>query len=173
MSTRNDLRRAHARATRRNAAEIAANRSHPTQVDNGDEFNQRDFIAAYSKGLPHDSAGEVNPTAYHSLLRAVQSGDPEDWERVVLAPTGPPPPPQPYPPPLPRRLKNPQAGLAYDLQGPDVAAVAIPPAPTFNSAETAAEMAEVYWMALLRDVNFTEYGTFTGTNTPTEAKVYV
>lgn len=169
MSTRNDLRRAHARAIRRNAAEIAANRSHPTQVDNGDEFNQRDFIAAYSKGLPHDSTGEVNPTAYHSLLRAVQSGDPEDWERVVLAPTGPPPPPQPYPPPLPRRLKNPQAGLAYDLQGPDVAAVAIPPAPTFNSAETAAEMAESYWMALLRDVNFTEYGTFTGTNTPTDA----
>jgi hypothetical protein len=56
-----------------------------------------------------------------------------------------------------RKLTNPQSGLAYDLEGPDAAAVTIPPAPTFNSAEMAAEMAEEYWMALLRDVVFINY----------------
>ncbi len=36
---------------------------------------------------------------------------------------------------------------------------AIRPAPAFASAEAAGEMAELYWMALLRDVNFEDYAT--------------
>jgi len=35
----------------------------------------------------------------------------------------------------------------------------MPPAPRFASAETAGEMVELYWMALLRDVNFSDYET--------------
>ena len=54
-------------------------------------------------------------------------------------------------------LVNPQAGLAFDLEGPDAASLTIPPAPALNSAEIAAEMGELYWMALLRDVPFRNY----------------
>ena len=35
----------------------------------------------------------------------------------------------------------------------------MPPAPTFSSAEEAGEMTELYWMALLRDVAFRDYGS--------------
>jgi hypothetical protein len=33
----------------------------------------------------------------------------------------------------------------------------IPPAPRIDGAENSAEMAELYWMALLRDVKFTDF----------------
>jgi hypothetical protein len=35
----------------------------------------------------------------------------------------------------------------------------IRPAPTFDSAEEAGEMAELYWHALTRDIHFSDYGT--------------
>lgn len=41
--------------------------------------------------------------------------------------------------------------------GPDSQDIGIRPAPKIDSAEVAGEMAEVYWMALCRDVPF---GTF-------------
>ncbi|MEM9087730.1 MAG: vanadium-dependent haloperoxidase [Cyanobacteria bacterium P01_F01_bin.53] len=49
------------------------------------------------------------------------------------------------------------AGLVFDLEGPDAQSVTMPPAPTFDSAEFAAEVAEVYEMALLRDVPFAQF----------------
>jgi len=48
------------------------------------------------------------------------------------------------------------AGLAFDLEGPDSHACSIPPAPRFDSAEEAGEMVELYWIALARDVPFTD-----------------
>jgi len=53
--------------------------------------------------------------------------------------------------------------LAFDLEGPDAQAVTMPPAPRIDSAQNSAEMGELYWMALLRDVSFIDYGT--GMNT--------
>ena len=61
-----------------------------------------------------------------------------------------------------RPLTNPQAGLASTRSGPDPRHVALPPAPEFASAETAAEIVELYWMALARDVPFLEYGESPG-----------
>ncbi|MEM6648214.1 MAG: vanadium-dependent haloperoxidase, partial [Bacteroidota bacterium] len=49
------------------------------------------------------------------------------------------------------------AGNVFDLQGPDAQAVTMPPAPRFDSEELLAEIAEVYAMALLRDVPFREF----------------
>ena len=49
--------------------------------------------------------------------------------------------------------------LAFDLEGLDSHATNIPPAPSVTSAQTAAEMVEHYWAALMRDVNFTDYAT--------------
>src|ERR1700726_3050807 len=106
---------------------------------NGDEQRHPSYIGNYHKALPHDSAGEVAPDAYGRLLTALASGDPNDFEAVPLGGT--------------TKLTDPQSGLAFDLQGADGQALAIPPAPALSSAEAAGEMAEPYWMGLLREVN--------------------
>ena len=55
------------------------------------------------------------------------------------------------------------AGNVFDLQGPDAQAVTMPPAPRLDSDELIAEMAEVYAMALQRDVPFAAFPLPTGT----------
>src|SRR5262249_1197453 len=102
----------------------------------------------FTKGLPHPGGlGHVDPAAYRAMVRALTSGNPADFEAIPMgAPVG-----------NRRRFVSPQAGLAFDLEGPDAQALAIPPAPRIDSAEIAAEMAELYWMALVRDVAFTDY----------------
>lgn len=115
----------------------------PAQEGNGDEALHPSRIGNYTKGLPHDPVGEVDPGAYEALLGALRSGDPDDFERIPLAGR--------------RKLVNPQAGLAYELEGYDPQQLAMPPAPALGSAEAAGEMVELYWMALLRDVPFERY----------------
>jgi membrane-associated phospholipid phosphatase len=114
-----------------------------SNVGNGDELRYPAAIGNYHKALPHDSSGEVEPGAYGRLLAALASGDPSDFEAIPLGGT--------------TKLTDPQSGLAFDLQGADGQALAIPPAPALASAEAAGEMVELYWMALLRDVNFADY----------------
>lgn len=175
MAVDGSERRDEALFVRVKAAALDYERPRPLHVRNDDETIWSDYAGAYSKGLQHvttgSKAGEVVPDAYDSLLAAVENDDPDVWNNVQLAapPVLAPPPPlptpleiaSPYAPPLPRRLKNPLAGLAYDLQGPDVSALTMKPAPEVNSDEAASEMAEAYWMALLRDVPFLEY-TYAG-----------
>jgi len=96
--------------------------------------------------LPHDEVGEVDPRAYQALLRALATGRPEDFERIPLGVDS-----------GGRKLLNPQGGLAFDLEGFDTHGLAIPPAPRMDGAENSAEMAELYWMALMRDVRFTDF----------------
>jgi hypothetical protein len=55
------------------------------------------------------------------------------------------------------RLTNPQAGLAFDLEGADSHHLTMRPAPALASAEAAGELGELYWMALARDVHFSDY----------------
>jgi hypothetical protein len=119
-------------------------------VDNGDETLYPNKIGSFSKGLPHNSFGEVDSTAYQSLLTAVHSGDPADFEAII---SGCPNPAQRM------KLVNPQAGLACDMEGADSQDLLQQPAPTFASAEEAGEIVENYWMAILRDVPFTDYPT--------------
>jgi membrane-associated phospholipid phosphatase len=126
--------------------------AHP---DNGDEARYPNRIGNFSKTLKHDPlTGEVDPAAYNALLAAIASGENGDFE--ALATNGHFGSPDPS---RQRRLVNPQAGYAFDLQGADSHAPALRPAPAFASAEEAGEMAELYWMALLRDVNFEDYST--------------
>ncbi|HEV3456554.1 MAG TPA: vanadium-dependent haloperoxidase [Thermoanaerobaculia bacterium] len=112
-------------------------------VANGDEQRYPNFLGNYHKALPHNSSGEVEADAYGRLLSALASGDPADFESIPLGGT--------------TKLTDPQSGLAFDLQGADGQALAIPPAPALASAEAAGEMVELYWAALLRDVNFGDY----------------
>jgi hypothetical protein len=115
----------------------------PQQVSNGDEQRYSNFIGNFSKTLPHNAIGEVDLSAYKSLLTAVNSGDPSDFALIPLGGTA-------------QKLAGPQAGLAFTLEGTDSGQVTIPPAPALNSAERACEMVEDYWMAL-RDVPFSQY----------------
>lgn len=118
---------------------------------NGDEKLFANRIGNFSKGLPHDSVtGEVDPAAYDALLKAMSSGKNSDFEAI---PMGTPVGSQRFP------LKNPQAGLAFDLEGLDPCQLELPTAPTVSSAETAGEMVELYWAARLRDVHFSDYAT--------------
>jgi hypothetical protein len=58
-----------------------------------------------------------------------------------------------------RRLVDPQGGLAYQLENVAVTQLAAPPAPTLAGSDTASEMVELYWQALVRDVPFIWWDT--------------
>ncbi|HEY0019309.1 MAG TPA: vanadium-dependent haloperoxidase [Longimicrobium sp.] len=146
---RTDERRLSARDIRVEAAQLAAERHHEEHVNNNDEVNYpgTPLVGNYSKSLRHDALGDPIPASYASLLRALQSEDPRDFEEIILA-AG-----------TPIKLTNPQSGLAFDLEGPDAQERTIPPAPRFDSDVTAHEAGELYWMAVARDVWFGSYAT--------------
>jgi len=114
-------------------------------VCNADENFFPNRIASYSKGLPHDQLGEVDQDAYDLMLTALETGKEEDFEKIPLSGDV--------------KLKNPQGGLTFDLLGPDSHQEVMPPPPAFDSAEGAGEIAELYWMAILRDINFSSYNS--------------
>ena len=118
------------------------NLQHP---NNEDENLYPNKIGNYSKGLPHNNDGTVVLSAYNALVNAINSGRPADFDAIPLGGTV--------------KLTNPQSGLAFDLQGPDGHALVQPPAPALASREQAAEISENYWMALLRDVPYSQYST--------------
>lgn len=152
------------------AAESYHPRSHPCNCDEinfqaNPGFTNR-FPASYTKGLPHDpDTGEVVGSAYCELLTAMALGDPGLFENLDAGCCTTCMPPAPTPQQLlecriPRRAQeNPQAAFAYQLQGADNHSLCMPPAPAFSSAEEIAEIAETYWMALARDVAFTQYAS--------------
>lgn len=118
--------------------------------NNGDK--NRDFkvgnltlrgLGSFHKTLPHNEYGEVNSDAYEKLLAATEGR--ADFADV--------------PDPNAARLANPQAGLAHDRLTQHPVSYSMPPAPQVLSATTAAEMTELYWMALLRDVSFDKFAT--------------
>jgi hypothetical protein len=143
------LRRNAAYKIRQDAAVFQMQTPVPGHPANGDEDLYPNRIASYSKGLPHNALGEVDPNAYRSLLTALSTGDPADFENIPMGSN----------PASRMRLVNPQAGLAFVLEGTDSHQLAIPPAPAFSSAWEAGEIVENYWMALLRDVSFLDYAS--------------
>jgi hypothetical protein len=115
----------------------------PRHQNNGDEARYPNKIGSDTRGLPHDQLGEVDLTAWRSLIHALTTQEPDDFERVILGGT--------------RKLVQPLGTLAVNLTGLAPAQHAVPPAPALASAEKAAEAVEAYWQALLRDVPFHQY----------------
>jgi membrane-associated phospholipid phosphatase len=117
----------------------------PKQTPNRDEHLYPNFVGNYTKGLPHNPIGEVDTKAYRTLLSAIDAGSFRAFEKV----------------PLGGNVKqgNPLSGLALDLEGVDSHQLAIPAAPAVASQVRADQAVELYWMALLRDVNFADYAT--------------
>jgi membrane-associated phospholipid phosphatase len=128
---------------RHRAAIAELRHSLPRCATNGDDDRYATRLASYTKGLPHYDSGAVDPKAYKLLLAAIYSGAPTDFAAV----------------PMGGSLKqvNPQAAHTFALQGADSHRLDVRPAPPFASAEAAADMAEVYWHAVLRDIPFADY----------------
>ncbi|PTL85103.1 phosphoesterase [Vitiosangium sp. GDMCC 1.1324] len=120
-------------------------------MNNGEEEKYLDKlqfpVANYTKGLPHDDKGEVKRSDYEKLRDALRKGGEDDFADIPLDPKAG------------RKYTAPQTGLAFDLEGPDAWARTIPPAPLVDSLKNDTEMVELYWMALVRDVPFIEYGS--------------
>ena len=110
------------------------------QKPNGDETEFPDLRGTFTKSLPHDSTtGLVDPAAFEALYANLSDV-------------------QPMPPAF-NPFVDPQAGFAFDTEGPDAQQLALPAPPKFDSDVEIAEIAENYWMALLRDLPYASYAT--------------
>jgi membrane-associated phospholipid phosphatase len=118
-----------------------------TQFDNDDEarYAAEHYYASFTKTLPCDARGEVDPAAFEQLQRAMRSGAKADFDAI---------PSDPF---ASFKLMNPQGAFKYELGGLDGHATRIDPAHPFRSAALAGEAVEVYWQALTRDVPFQRY----------------
>ena len=134
---------------RTTAAELAANRSSPQHQANGDEqrFSSANYAMCFTKGLEHDpNTGLIaEKLAFESFRTAIDEGFIDAFTTSVKVS-----------PKKERAWEAPTAGLVFDLQGPDAQGVTMAPAPALGSIELAYEMAEVYELALIRDIPLTE-----------------
>jgi hypothetical protein len=148
-------RRIAARKLRIDAAEEQFSQPNPPHANNGDEARYENKLGNSTKGLSHDPhTGEVILSAYAALISALAREKTIDLDSLASNSA------------LGcndqtkrRRFVNPQSAYAFDLEGIDSHQLTMPPAPAFASAQEAAEMVELYWMALLRDVDFSQYNT--------------
>jgi hypothetical protein len=139
------VRRDQALKRRIDAAVVAAVGPLATHPTNGEEEAYPSHVASFSKGLPHSDLGEVDPAAYRAMMSALSSGDPDRFEAIPMGSSA--------------RLTSPQSAYAFDLIGPDSHSMTVRPAPRIDSPEGAGELAELYWMALARDVPFSRFDT--------------
>lgn len=149
------------------ATEISRIRPQAQTKSNGEEIehcpadlseNAPGFAANFTKGLLHNGNGMVQaPVDYLDFVEAINSTDLTLFEKHVTSAAdrsvsfactvGGAAPKW-------RGWESPRAGHVYELQGPDAGSVGMAPAPRVNSSEFVAEIAEVYGLALLRDVPF-------------------
>jgi hypothetical protein len=133
-----DQRAARAYDLRQRAAWLHTSTPQPADPINGDEHRYPTRFASFTKGLPHDDAGEVDPAAYQAFVNAITSNDAAAIARVPLGGA--------------LQFVNPRAAHAYVMCGADPHRVGLPAPPAFDSPEAAADMVELYWQARLRDV---------------------
>ncbi|MEM9012821.1 MAG: vanadium-dependent haloperoxidase [Pseudomonadota bacterium] len=147
-------RRQEAYRARVEAAEMAKNRHHPVHLANGDEqrFAAANYAMCFTKGLPHSATtGLINDRRdFEAFRKAIDEGSIGPFSMGVPVATACE---------ARRYWEAPTAGTAFDLEGPDAQAVTMAPAPALGSDELAYEMAEVYELALIRDVPLTELRT--------------
>lgn len=113
-------------------------------VNDGAQHDE--FYARFTKGLPHDGVtAAVSNEDYIGYLEAVNSDDPDAWEDVNTGGS--------------REFISPLASTTMPMLGADTHETKIAPPPELDSEQQAAELTELYWQSLLRDVPFSEYGS--------------
>ena len=128
----------------------------PGHATNGDEARYADKCATFTKGLKQDGPGVVNPAAFLSFRKALDSADPQDFAHILTGGT--------------QTLNGPQGAYAFTLAGTDAQqfgsdpsaanqepAPVVPAPPALASEAYGTELTELYWCSLLRDVAFTDY----------------
>ena len=128
----------------------------PPHTTNGDEHRYADHSASYSKVLLQDDICVVNPAAWASFKKALNSGKNCDFEAIIIGGT--------------RTLNGPQGSYAFDLEAADSSQFGdapdigdptgphlVPPFDQVSSEAYGTQLVELYWASLLRDVAFTEY----------------
>jgi hypothetical protein len=140
-----EARRARALQLRITTAQRQLRDPFPQPAPNGDEDRYEVVgLANFTKALPHNDLGEVDPRAYRALLRALRSGRSQDFKRIPLGGSA--------------KLANPEGAFSFELQGPDPWQRPLAAPPRFDSEAFAGEMTECYWLALARDVPYRRYG---------------
>lgn len=146
-------------------------RSHRHQT-NGDEQKFGNLLATFTKGLRHNLESGVIESLedFETFRQTLCTGDPAEIEQIPLGPGNAVPrwqstlanagPGSPFDTEVKARAwESSGAGLTYDLQGLDAQAETMPPAPQLGSPELEYEMAELYLMALARDIPFSVWNT--------------
>jgi hypothetical protein len=133
--------------------------------DNQDEtkYQEKAFMGSFNKGLPRLAGGTdgteclPQPDEFLRFRRAIHTanffegpdvphlGPKATGWRVAEDDVGL------------RGWEAPEAGLSFEPHGPDPHSVTMAAAPQLESTQLAFEMAEVYWLALLRDIPLTEF----------------
>lgn len=138
-------RRERAHRLRIDCADRAYDLPFPEQHGNGDEdLYPANRAGSYSKALPKLADGTCDPSAYEIFRDAVVSGSFQLMEQITTGPN---------------RQKNPFGALAFRLEGADAAQLTVEPPPPLASAWEAAEAVELYWRALTRDIDYTDFPT--------------
>jgi len=118
-------------------------KGYPIPEQSPDERRHDGYVACFTKGLPHNERGEVDVAAYDRYLDAIASGTLEAFNALPMGGTV--------------KLVDPLASYGFTLEGSDPWQCTLPAPPGIASQEGAAELIEVYWQALTRDIPFREW----------------
>lgn len=146
-----------AQAVRNDAAQI----EHPaiaTEINNDERDHEPVWPVQFTKGLSHDPYGIVTSVHYVKFVEAINEAS-KPGSGSFNVPTGDAAGYQTDHADGPHKFRaweSPRAGHAFDLSAPDGDQVGMAKVPTFGGREAIAEMAEVYGLALLRDVDFAD-----------------
>jgi membrane-associated phospholipid phosphatase len=139
------------RSKRRRQAFVRRNRAARQQLlaatFRSDEGVDDDPVTNFGKALEHDDDGVPTGAAYESLVEAIESDGVEAFNDILRADSDG----------RPRRLIQPHASQSFQKTGADPWMTRIRSHPSFSSDRTGAEMVELYWRALCRDVPYGDY----------------
>lgn len=112
-----------------------------------DDLHIKDYVAVFSKSLPHDNQGLVNRDQMKLLLKSLKTGDRKYIDQMTLGSN----------PGM--KLVNLMSYASTELFGLNAASFKLREPPAFKSAEFAGEEVELYEMALCRDINFNNFSS--------------
>jgi len=111
---------------------------------NLDETTIPYYIAMFTKGMLHNSAGRLaNLSSYQLLIGGLATRNIDLISSVPLAGT--------------RKFVQPIMQFSVNLVGQSPSGISLPASPSMSSAESAGEMVELYSQALARDVPYDTY----------------